>query len=277
MKSRLLFLLLTLSQLAAWAQQNYAPSRLPPGGMAFFTSSKSGFSNSVINAESSFSGFEDVYALLVPQIDPLKLPPGNAYLVEVWMDGIRRGEVEILLPPRGPLDDAIAFPVYPSHRDHHLRQLGKLMDLLLEAPPGQRPTHVFVLKVALTEGKLYLGEGMFHTEAGFVGGRFERDKETVLTPAATPQPGDAELQAYLADKMARDYGHLSLRSHVLLAPWQDDPQVAKLKSCRVRYVVQDKAGNCYAGESELKRRVKKTGEFGQIIGEFYPNQPVACE
>lgn len=211
MKPLLFLMLLCMAVLAAPAQYNRTPNTIPPGSIAFFNMAQNGRMASSIGATSTFDAYDDVYALLVPSFDMKKMPPGNAYLVEVWMDGVKRGVVQIALPPTGPMDDGIAFPLYPKHGDDHFPQLIGLMDMLLNAPMHQRVAHSFVIRVALAEGELYLGEGRFQTESNFYGNRLKASSKVSLTPLATPQPCDAETMDFLVARLRLQYMHLSLQ------------------------------------------------------------------
>jgi hypothetical protein len=277
MKPLLSFFLLCMAFLAAPAQNSRTPNTIPPGSIAFFTSAENGHMASSMGASSTFSGFDDVYALVVPPFDMEKLPPGNAYLVEVWMDGIKRGVVQIALPPAGPMDDAIPFPLYPNHGDDHYPQLIGLMDMLLDAPMHQRVAHSFYIRVALAESELYLAEGRFQTDDNFYGGRLKEDRKVVLAPLPSPQPCDAETMDFLVVRLRLQYMDLTLHKAELLADWQAETEGGKLFKCQVRYVAQDKAGRCYEGISELRRYKKKTGEMGVIVGSLWPNRLVGCE
>lgn len=277
MKPALFLLLLCLAALAVPGQYSNSTNAIPPGGMAFFTMPRSGAINSSIGAVTSFSGFDDIFARVVPPFDLDKLPPGNAYRVEVWMDGMLRGAVEIALPPLDPLDKVIAFPLYPHGGHAHYPELIQLMDLLLDAPMHQRVAHSFRIRVSLAAQELYLGEGRFQTDANFYGSRLKSANKLTLTPLVSPQPCDAATMDFLVGRLRVEFMHLTLHKAEMLADWQPDEPGSKGYSCEVRYVVQDKAGKCYTGSSILGRRLKKTGEMGVIAGYLWPNRMVGCE
>lgn len=277
MKPFLFLFLLCMAVLIAPAQYNHTPNSIPPGSIAFFNMAQNGRMASSMGASSTFTGFDDVYALLVPSFDMKKMPPGNAYLVEVWMDGVKRGVVQIALPPAGPMDAGIPFPLYPNHGDDHYPQLIGLVDMLLDAPMHQRVAHSFVIRVALADGELYLGEGRFQTDANFYGNRLKAPSKIAPAPLATPKACDAETMDFLVGRLRLQYMDLTLHKAELLADWQADEPGSKGYSCQVRYVAQDKAGRCYEGISVLGRRMKKTGELGVIAGELWPNRMVGCE
>jgi hypothetical protein len=269
--------LFAFAPLTLAAQYSSAVNHVRAGGMAFFPMAQSGQMTSNLGAKTSFSGHEGVYALLVPQIPMSKLPAYQAYLVEVWMDDQKRAEVEVNLPPLGPQHSGIAFPVYMQQKNHPLPRLGKVFDLLLDASQTGSLAHRFLLKVYLAQDRIYLGEGGFDTASSFVAGRFQEGDAAVPLPGPVPITADAETEEFVRQTLGHDFSHLSLRTLVLPAPWQVCPPESKVLACKIRYQVQDQAGNCYQGESQLTRRLKKTGESGPVIGMLWPSVQVKCD
>lgn len=277
MKTLFTLILALLSPLALLAQFSTSVKEIAPGGMAFFTKAQSGRLNDNSGGKAAFGGYDEVHALLVPQAGMGSIPVGeNRFLVEIWLDDALPTEVTIELPPPGPQHSALAIPLYPNATRNVLPALAATFDAIFAAPSFNATQHWFRIKVYLVAGRRYLAEGGFSTDAGFMGNRFAEADKNQETDVVSVVP-DAATQTYVTDELARDYGHLRLRTVVLAQAWAEEkgPSTGTW-SCVVRYQVQDAAGRCYSGETRLERKVKKNGEEGKIKGELWPNRRGDC-
>lgn len=267
--------LLLLLPIGLSAQFSTAVQKLAPGGMAFFTDWQTGILNNNNGIQSTFSGYDEVHALLVPRDGMASLPPGaNAFLVEILMDEAQVLEVPVELPPLGPQHSAIAIPLYPSVRNNVLPELAGTFELLFKRLSRNQLQHTFRIRVYLAEGKRYLAEGGFATDASFVGDRFGAEEDL---PPVADQALDGETEAYIRDILAKDYSHLRLLNLHFVRPWPAEAQQGGTHVCVVRYVVQDARGVCFSGASQLSRKFKKNGEAGKINGVLWPNVRTSCE
>lgn len=271
MKKQLLLLCLCLP-LWVCGQYSSAVQAVAPGGMAFFTKWQTGQLNNNNGIQSSFGGYDAVHALLVPEMGMAGLPPGaNAFLIELTLEGQQTVQVEIELPPLGPQHSAIAIPLFPSAGSNVLPELAGMVALLLQSPGSKTLQHHFRMRVFLAEGRRFLAEGGFSTEASF---RTDRFAAAPTPDKAAPQSPDPDAEAYVRTALARDYAHLRLHSLVCTQAWADAPDGTR--ACMVRYQVQDAGGRCYTGETRLVRKAKKNGDLGKVGGVIWPNVQGEC-
>lgn len=272
---RLLFLLMLLPT-GLPAQFSTAVQKLAPGGMAFFSSWQTGILNNNNGIQSTFGGYDEVHALLVPQEGMSSLPPGaHSFYVELTMDDRKPVLTQVDLPPLGPQHSAIAIPIFPGADNNVLPELAGMMALLLNSSTNKALQHQFRVRVFAPEGKRLLAEGGFETTASFVVARFH-DPEVLEKTRELPPPPDEATAAYLSSVLTKDYAHLRLLRAFCWRGWAESAEQPSVQTCVVVFQVQDSQGRCYAGRSTLRRKVKKNGNFGPISGVLWPNLQEDC-
>lgn len=273
---KLPLLLLFVAPLFLCGQYSTAVQPIRLGGMAFFSKWQTGHLNDNNGNKATFDGYDEVHALLVPEMGMEGLPEGaHSFIVEIRMDGGAAVQVQADLPPLGPQHSAIAIPIFPSADHNVLPELAGAVALLLKTSKSKALQHEFRVRVYEMAGRRSLAEGGFTTEASFVVDRFEA-AESVPKLAGVAPPPDSAASDYVRAALARDHGHLRLVRMACLRDWATPEGEGSLQTCFVSYQVQDAGGRCYTGATWLRRKVKKNGKPGGISGTVWPNVREDC-
>jgi hypothetical protein len=257
----------------AAAQQPTVQGDIAPGEVRFFGHAPNPRFASAFGAVTDFANGDEVHAALVPLTGMRGLPQGqNAYIVRLSVDGAYRAEVEVELPPQGPYQRILAFPVLPRHDGDRLPRLAAAMQGLLQ---GARGRHRYTVEVLLKQDRLYLASGEF-TADGYMGLRQLEALEVQVRPTAAMQ--DSAVRAFVGQELDRDYPHLGLVRVETLEPWHEEPTlVGPVQSSTIRYTVQARHGGCYQGTSKISRNIRKNKGPGRVLGDLWPNVAVPCE